>query len=257
MQLNKLIIEPRVRSAWASIDLGTILARQLWLRGVMLYLVVALPVYTLTRFLFDYSGWLSFFILWWFKPLYERPFLFSLSREMFSEPMGFWQTLKSYKLWLYPSLLSIITIRRLSINRAMFAPISLLEQPISSDYGRRTHVLGNTYSNASTWLTIVAYHFEGFLATAALALLVFLFPENIQLSLAWLVESQRSGFQFDLATALLIPMAFVAPFYCASGFMLYICRRIELEGWDIEICFRDWMRGYVKDKAYSEDSDHA
>ena len=26
--------------------------------------------------------------------------------------------------------------------------------------------------------------------------------------------------------------------------MLYICRRVELEGWDIEITFRNWMSKY-------------
>ena len=50
----------------------------------------------------------------------------------------------------------------------------------------------------------------------------------------------------DLSFVLI--MAAVAPFYCAGGFMLYISRRIELEGWDIEICFREWMANSTSTK---------
>jgi len=31
--------------------------------------------------------------------------------------------------------------------------------------------------------------------------------------------------------------------------MLYICRRVELEGWDIEIVFRNWMSNYKAPQA--------
>ena len=32
--------------------------------------------------------------------------------------------------------------------------------------------------------------------------------------------------------------------YVVAGFMLYISRRVELEGWDMEIIFRNWMTNY-------------
>jgi len=250
MQLNKLIIEPRVRTAWAAIDLGTVLGRKFWWRGVGLYLVLALPVFLLTRLTTDISGWLPYFILWWLKPLFERPLLFSLSRELFSEPTSFGKTLTSYKLWFWPSLLSVLTVRRISVNRSMFAPVSLLEQPSSSDYGKRVSVLGFKFSNASTWLTVVLYHFESFIAIALLTMLAFLFPDMITDSLAWLSDLSDNNLIMD--TTVLLIMAAVAPFYCAAGFSLYICRRIELEGWDIEMCFRDWMLGYSRPQEHAE-----
>lgn len=244
MQLSKLIVEPRVRSAWASIDLGTALGRKFWWRGVGLYLTVAVPIFLLIQFSIGFNGWLPYLILWWLKPIFERPFLFSLSRELFSERCAYWQTIVSYRLWLWPSLLQILTIRRISTNRAMFAPVSLLEQPKGGDYARRASVLGFKFSGASTWLTVVLYHFENFIVFALLALLAFLFPDYIEASLVWF-QDQSSNSVYTAFTFLLI-MAIVAPIYCAAGFSLYICRRIELEGWDIEMCFRDWMQGYSR-----------
>ena len=35
-----------------------------------------------------------------------------------------------------------------------------------------------------------------------------------------------------------LAMSLIAPFYVAGGFALYLNRRSELEGWDIEICLR-------------------
>ncbi len=244
MQLNKLIIEPRVRSAWAAIDLGTLLARQFWWRGVALYLVLATPVFILLRYITDTDSWIPYICIWWLKPLFERPFLYSLSRELFSERMSLSRTLSNYKEWLYPSILQVLTLRRISPNRGMYAPVSLLEQPNAATYSKRTSVLGYKYGNGSTWLTIVFYHLESFLALATLVFLAFLFPEQAEDSLR-LFSEKDTKFQIITDLCLFLSMVIIAPFYCAAGFCLYICRRIELEGWDIEICFRDWMRHHT------------
>lgn len=81
MQLDHLIIETRIRSGWSAIDLGVVLGRSFWLRSVCLCLVMALPVYALTRLVSDGWYFLPYIILWWLKPLFERPILFLLSRE--------------------------------------------------------------------------------------------------------------------------------------------------------------------------------
>lgn len=255
MQLNKLIIEPRVRNPWSAVDLGTVLARDYWLRGIALHLTLSIPVFLACRWLTEVSAWLPYLVIWWLKPLFERPFLFSLSRELFSQRCGFWQTLSLYRHWLFPSIAPVLLLRRLSTNRCMFAPISLLEQPSNSDYGKRATVLGHKYSSASTWLTVVLYHMESFLAMALLALVWFLFPEQLDVSSAWLEELSQGSVYLD-ASFLLI-MAVVAPFYCASGFMLYISRRIELEGWDIEMSFRDWMQKQTSDNELEGKQTHA
>jgi len=242
MQLSNLVIETRLRNAWSSIDLGIVFARQFWLRGVLLYLIMAIPVFALTRLLSGYGSMLPFFVLWWFKPLYERPILYFMSRELFSDTTGVLRTLLNLKNWLTPGLFAILFSRRISFVRGMYAPITLLERPNSSAYSARTLVLGHKFSGEGLWLTIILFFVEGIFAVSLLGLLAIMFPENIEVGLAWFNDLDKSNAILDLVT--LLVMAAIAPFYTAAGFMLYISRRVELEGWDIEICFRDWMRGY-------------
>jgi len=167
MQLNNLIIETRLRTAWSSIDLGLALGRMFWLRAFFLYLLVAMPVFALTRLLDDSYVFLPYVILWWCKPIFERPILFFMSR---------------------------------------------------------------------------LYYVEQIFSIALLMLFYIFFPEQIDISLAWLNELRENNTYVDFGSLLM--MAAIAPFYVAAGFMLYISRRVELEGWDIEICFRDWMANY-------------
>ncbi len=249
MQLNRLIIETRLRTAWSSIDLGIVLGRMFWLRAVSLYLLMALPVYGLTRMLDSSHAVLPYLILWWCKPLFERPILFFMSRELFSQQTSFSETLSHFREWLFTGIGWILTIRRLSVSRAMFAPITLLERPDSTAYSQRATVLGNKFASESMWLTVVLFHVEQFLSLSLLMLFFIFFPEQVDISLAWLNDLRENNAYVDLA--FLVVMAAVAPFYVAGGFMLYISRRVELEGWDIEICFRDWMNGF-KDHQLSD-----
>lgn len=242
MQLNKLIIETRLRTGWSSIDLGFILARVFWSRAFLLYLLMAVPIFLLTRLISDVSSILPYVILWWCKPLFERPILFFISRELFSQRTNFKQTLFNIREWLMPGIFLVLSVRRLSVLRGMYAPITLLERPVWNQYSQRTSVLGNKFASESMWLTVVLFHIESFLTISALVLFAIMFPEQVEVSLAWFNKLQENSIYIDAAS--LIVMAAVAPFYTAAGFMLYISRRIELEGWDIEICFRDWMTDY-------------
>lgn len=250
MQLDRLIIETRVRSGWAAIDLGMTLGRLFWLRSICLYLLLALPVYALISLLSDDWVYLAYVILWWMKPLFERPILFLLSRELFAEPMSFSQVLRAFKLWLKPGFFWIITLRRISSARSMYAPITLLEHPNAKAYSQRASVLGAKFSSEAFWLTVVLLHIESFMMFAIIALCKLIAPESIELSSLFLSEAQEFKTYTDLIS--IFVWAGIAPFYVASGFMLYISRRIELEGWDIELCFRDWMAKH-KDSLSEQD----
>ena len=244
MQLSNLIIETRLRNGWSAIDLGFVLARLFWLRSFCLYIVVAAPIFALTRLLSDVGSILPFFVLWWCKPLFERPILFLVSCELFSQKTNFFQTLVRAREWLWPSLAWVLSVRRLSVFRSMSAPISLLERPKSKAYSQRASVLGNKFSNESMWLTIVLFFIEGVFTLSLLALFAILFPGEIDVALAWFNDLSQNSIYVDAAS--IVVMAAVAPFYTIAGFMLYISRRVEIEGWDIEICFRDWMTSYKK-----------
>ena len=86
-------------------------------------------------------------------------------------------------------------------------------------------------------------HFENFFYYSILASIALFAPDYIsEVFDNWFSEGYFSFagvILFDLLV--LFVLSAVAPFYVAGGFMLYISRRIELEGWDIEICFREWL----------------
>ena len=247
MQLDKLIIETRPRSAWSAIDLGMRLGRRFWLRSFSLYIVLALPIYGLTLLLgSDVSSMLPYIIFWMCKPVFERPILHLMSRELFAEPMSVKRVFADIRSWLTPSFFWIITWRRFSIYRGMTAPIMLLERPKGSAYTKRAGVLVSKSSSQALWLNVVFYHVESFLLLGGFALLGFMYPD----AAIGAYEQASTGYNSVVLNAVyLLIMAGIAPFYAAAGFMLYICRRVELEGWDIEIVFRNWMSNYKAPQA--------
>ena len=238
MHLAKLIIEPRLRTSWTALDLGETLVRPYWLRAFLLYLTLAVPAYYLLHsVLGPYSVW-TFFVIWWFKPLFERPILFLLSKEIFNEKCGYLKTLGSFKDWLFPGWLYAFTFARLTPVRGMRAPILLLERTNVSAYRARASVLSQGYSNTAGWHNVVLYHFEFFLYFSILALVALFLPATTLQEFDFYTVTQRDSVWLDMAVV--VAMAAIAPFYVASSFLLYISKRIEVEGWDIELCFRDW-----------------
>ncbi len=245
MELDKLVIQTRVRNPWAAIDLGFKLAKPFWLRCVAVYAVLVLPLFGLLFFALDEEWrWLSMFVFWWLKPLFERPLLFIFSRELFQQQSGFAHSLSNYKQWWSQGLLPALTYRRLSPSRSMFAPISVLEGATGATYSQRAQILGATYSNSAMWLTFVLFHFEYFFVFSLYSLVALFAPEWVSSVFDGFTSSYASDVWSDLLANLMGASVIIAmaPFYVASGFMLYISRRIELEGWDIEICFREWLQ---------------
>jgi len=242
MQLNNISIETRIRNGWSSIDLGMKLALNCWLKLSSVWLLFALPVYIIACVFLQQKAWLIFFIIWWLKPLFERPILHILSRELFADKLSVKRVFKEFWLWFKPGWLSAITYRRLNFSRSFYMPVVLLEGLQGAAYNKRIDVLNAKFSSEAFWLTLLLVHIESILGFALLILAAILFPEQIQFFETLTNEEQSSP--FITYTVSLLVMASVAPFYVASGFMLYISRRIELEGWDIEICFRDWVTKY-------------
>lgn len=239
MQLDKLSIETRVRTGWAAIDLGMKLALQYWFRAYFVWLLLALPIFMVSHYFLSDKTILAYLIVWWFKPLFERPIVHMLSRELFSEKMSISKTLNQMMAWLWSGLLSSLTIRRLSVWRSFYMPVVMLEKLKANAYSKRTAVLGVKFSNEASWLTMVLIHVEAILSMGFLLLIAFLIPEGFDL---WgLIEKETAWLQVASNFVCILVVGAIAPFYVAAGFMLYICRRIELEGWDIEICFRNWL----------------
>lgn len=238
MDLARLEFTLRPRSPWEAIDLGFSLARRWFVPLATLWLITALPVTLLFSLYFYDSPVALSFILWWCKPLFEPLLLFWLSRAVFGEQIPIKTVTRDWWRINRSGLLPNLTIRRLSPSRSFTMPVWLLEGLKGKARGKRINVLGRN-QQAGGWLTVVGIHFETILEIGFLLTILTLIPEQLN----W-IDMEKLFLTPGLLEELLwlgswiLGMVIIAPFYVAAGFSLYLHRRSELEGWDIEINFR-------------------
>jgi hypothetical protein len=213
------------------------LAREWFLPLWLLWMLSALPLMLLLALL-PIPLWLAGVLLWWFKPLYEPPLLYWLGRRLFGERLSWRELRAAWPRVVLPQLLANLTWRRLHPARSFLMPVSVLERLKGKARSQRIRVLSRK-SNAASWLTIIGIHFEIAFELGFISLVVMLIPEE----LLW-ISLQDYLFQPDAISqwiqqvSALLAMSMVAPFYVAGGFALYLTRRSELEGWDIELGLR-------------------
>ncbi|WP_444928902.1 DUF4129 domain-containing protein [Microbulbifer sp. SSSA002] len=244
MQIEHLAVRARLRSPWESLDLGIVLARKHWWQLFIVWLLPAAPLLALCYWLFPDSPELSLLFVWWLKPVFDRLPLFMISQTLFGSPVSvgtalrhfFSQNRRDWFMWL--------TFRRLSPTRAFDMPVTVLEHSSGKARTSRINVLHRKHASAATWLTLTLFHIETFLLAALFALIFLFIPEQYAEGVDWipLLQEDVLWARWLYIALYLLAMAAVAPFYIVSGFCLYIGRRIELEGWDIEIQFRDLLQ---------------
>jgi hypothetical protein len=237
MNLAKIAVNLRPRNPWEGIDLGFMLARQWFLPLWILWMISALPMMVLLTLL-PLPLWLAGMLIWWFKPLYEPPLLYWLGRRLFGERLSWREFRATWLRAVLPQLFSNLTWRRLHPARSFLMPVSVLERLKGKARSQRVQVLSRK-SNAASWLTVIGIHFEFIFQVGFGALLAMLIPEEL-LWFSWqdlLLKPDAFGAWVQQVTYLLA-MSMMAPFYVAGGFALYLARRSELEGWDIELGLR-------------------
>jgi hypothetical protein len=214
-----------------------------------LWLLISLPVFAVVfGLLWSHPFW-AILIVWWLKPLYERLPLKFLSTAVFGDVPGFARAAREGRSALRPGMLAALTFRRFSTMRSFEAPVYVLEGIDSKRRARRVGVLQPKAGSAALWLTLLGVHLESFFYSALFVLAVLFIPTGVEVDwLSLLTESDQGGFEWLSNVAVLLVMALVAPFYVASGFALYLNRRIELEAWDIELGFRR-LAGRLKNVA--------
>ncbi|MGH1540193.1 MAG: DUF4129 domain-containing protein [Arenicella sp.] len=236
MQLDNLQIDPRLRHKWAAVDLGCRLGAIWWWPLFLSWFLVSLPFAVGACFLSIEYPWLGFLFIWWFKPLFDKLPLYIASRKVFSQSVSVGEALKTtLKLWKHDGFWWL-TFRRLSFTRSFDMPVSVLEHLSGKRRRQRLNVLHAKASSAPTMLTFVCVHIESFLAVGLVFLVGMFLPEQYSL-FNYLVENE-GGAIWVQTLVYYFCMCVIAPFYVTAGFIAYLNRRVELEGWDIEIQFR-------------------
>lgn len=250
MNFDDVRIEVRPRSPFEAIDLGFVMARQWFIPMWLIWISMAVPVYVAAHLLFYFLAYKYIFvagiILWWLKPVYEKPIVLWLSRAFFNEKISFKEIAQQYFTINKLRLFADLTYLRFSPNRSFLMPVAVLEKLKGKDYANRVRTLGHNQT-AGIGLTLVCIVFNTVLNLSILLLVFFLLPEDLQwTSFEDLIMSRGFLQTLFLRSAAIISMSVVAPFYIAAGFALYINRRTELEAWDIEISFKRLMTRKAK-----------
>lgn len=236
-----MAVRLRPRNAWEALDLGAELtranARALYATFIAAYVPVALVVH---GFMWEEPFW-AWLVLWWLKPLFDRLALDVIARRLFGDATSIRAALKAWPGIAWRSgIIGALTWRRLDMARSLHLPVYQLERLSGKAARARAQVLDREARSAGVWLTFVLANMEMLFALAVSLAVAFLLP--VQAPVETLLQGWWRG-QFESenhAGVLLGALAVCAiePLYVACGFTLYLQRRTMLEGWDIELRFR-------------------
>ena len=244
MKLEALTVALRPRTSWEACELGMALVRRhagaIWKP----WLLVTLPLLVLL----NAAGWaldllwLSGLLMWWLKPWFDRIPLFVISRAVFGETPSTRQTVRAQLRWGARWWLPYLTWRRLGPARSLYLPVDLLEGGDGSEARQRRSALGAPVYGVCALLTLVCANFEMLIVLgtvfAGLVIIPFDYLPDTLKSL-WDSFLEQPHWMNALFNGLIwIAVSVIEPFYVGAGFGLYLNRRTEIEGWDIEIVFR-------------------
>lgn len=229
----------RPRNAWEALDLGLELvrsnARAIYKAWLAAYVPVAIVVFAA---LWDSPFW-GLAILWWLKPAFDRVALAVVSQRLFGEAARTREILRSIPSVLWRSgIIGALTWRRLDFARSLHLPVYQLERLSGRAARARVRILDREARGPGVWLTFLLANIEALFAAAISMGVAVLLP--VQAPISSLLEGWVRGFDGGPTGAILGAFAacLVEPLYVACGFTLYLQRRTMLEGWDIELRFR-------------------
>jgi hypothetical protein len=249
VDLNNLQIALRPRNNWEAFDLGRSLLKANLLSIYKPWLALTLPYTMLMFLLFKSHPFWGFFAFWFFLPIFERLIIFDLSRIIFGERPSFKRSVREFPKELKKGFFSLHFMWRFSFSRSFMMPIWQLEGLKGQQRKKRLRVLSgsSTISNCA-WNGFMYLHIEQLVGAGLLTICYLFIPVEIKGdipskifdldSFVYWLEQLPSWLSFFVYMVTALAMILIRPFYVAGGFTLYICRRMVLEGWDIELQFR-------------------
>ncbi len=241
MNLDKLQIGVNVKSGWQALDLGFLMARAWWLPLLCCGLLPALIVFILLAIiLFDYP-FIALFIVWWLKPFWERLPLYYSSRKIFGETITLNEVFAKIKQVYFNDAIAWLLWRRLSLQRAFCAPVTVLEMLKGKPRKERLKILYSKNVDIAFSNQIICFLFETIICFALLSSILFFVPDGFEPEIYDSASELTLTGKWLYTLCAFIAMFAVMPFYSMAGFALYLNRRIELEAWDIEITFRNLL----------------
>jgi hypothetical protein len=247
VQAEQTRVALRLRTPWEAVDLGVSMVRAWWLPIMASWLALFVPA-TLAVTLLSPSPIVAMLVLWWLKPAFDRVVLHVLSHGVFG-PLPRWaDTLSALpSLALRSGLVLSLLPLRFSPQRSLTLPILQLEQLRGRAYTSRARTLSGRDVATAIGFTAICSALELVLIAGAAALSSNVVADplgNDALNLlSWSALAETPAWWIPLYA---FAITLVEPFYVGGGFGLYLNRRIELEGWDIEVAFRAIARRHPR-----------
>lgn len=243
MEIERISVVLRLRSARESVDLGAAMLRRHARPIFTAWFIASLPFLAMALALEQWLGkpWLPLLFLWWLKPLFARIPLYVVSRAVFVEAPDWRDALRGMRTWGLKGLLGWMTIRRLDPRRCVLQPIVYLEGLDRGERAKRWRVFGRGVEGPGTGLALTCMMFEWVLALSLLLFLPMFVPAELWESYwfnAGFLRTMPHWLSVPLIVAYYLGMSVAEPLCTAGGFALYLGRRTELEAWDVDLAFR-------------------
>jgi hypothetical protein len=249
VQLDRIEAVVRPRNPWESIDLGFSMVRHWWKPLCKVWFAIVLPLFLILCLVFYDSLWIAALIIWWLKPFLDRILLHFLSRALFGEQPGIWQTLHGL---LKTRLLLALTLWRFDFARSFNLPVWQLEGAQGNVAYQRMRLLQKNSRQQAVWLTVVCMHFEWIMYLSVFGLVYLMMPLSHSSGFFSVLFYEEVLWVEILQVIFgLLALSIVEPLYVAAGFALYLNRRTHLEAWDIELAFRR-LAAHLNEKKASE-----
>jgi hypothetical protein len=194
--------------------------------------------------------YLSWIIIWWLKPLFSRIVLHIISIRFFDRSAGFKRLFFGLGKNLLRGLAGDLLWRRFNPLRSVMMPVRVLELNIKSRkrISERKKTLEKGGINYCFLLTIWGVAVEIALLTG----MFFFFMVINQLMFNNTLFSESFwDIEIFIYAAWCFNYMLIETIYTCMGFSLYINSRLEIEGWDIEITFRNFAEKLKEKSKYA------
>jgi hypothetical protein len=240
MKLETITLRLRPRRPYEAMDLGVRLLQRNAGAVYRAWIAFALPLCLAALTLISVNATLATFAFWWLKPLYDRIVLFVLARAVFGEATALRDVSAGWREIFGNGLIWALTFRRFDFARSFMLPVHMLEGLKGKRLRERSRVLQKNTRGNAVLLTVAYVHIEQALFWSAVMLLMMLLPQYSPSPLGGWFGGEDPPLAVSLVFGVLYvaAIAVVEPFYVASGFTLYLNRRVALEAWDIELDLR-------------------
>jgi hypothetical protein len=238
MRVESMALELRPRTMMEAADLGLQLARTHW-RSVVrtcgpVYVVVAL----LALSTMELANWAPMLVIFCAKPWLDRSVLFVFARAAFGQTSRFTDLWTAQRTVWWGQCLSTLTWRRLSLHRSYTQAVYQLEGQQGAAFRKRRAQILKGQAGPAGRMQLAFVHVELFIVLAGYALVLWFMPENFRADFMDLLLGEQPWTVALDTLWYMVVVACVEPLYVASGFCMYLNRRVQLEAWDIEQEFR-------------------